>query len=366
MKVNMDKTSYTLDENLNKATIVFEIQNFSKAWSRLRKGASFESEFSIGRTDFSFLVHPSWSGPLYPKEEMSVYLRNNSDHDVAVDYSIRAKGSGGDRASTSEYDFRMVKGTGWGAQSFMHGRKTINSIVGALKFKVVVTVKSEATDSKLSVSGLDLNEVGVEQEEVLTQQADVNLKEILDEENEMPMPMGNQLEALNSQLVGKEAKLHELWNNDRSLVEAHAKVMSELLSDIGEVEEEMAAIEKQARDKDEQHKRLLKKKKSLENFIEEKVSESKEAKDQLEKEIEDIKTKIGDLSKVGSVQPESPNLKLKWLESIEIRIEAEKKELECPVCFEVASIPIFCCDEQHLICCECRPKVIFCWPILFT
>ena len=24
---------------------------------------------------------------------------------------------------------------------------------------------------------------------------------------------------------------------------------------------------------------------------------------------------------------------------------------------KVASIPIFCCDELHLICCNCRPKV---------
>ena len=24
---------------------------------------------------------------------------------------------------------------------------------------------------------------------------------------------------------------------------------------------------------------------------------------------------------------------------------------------KVASIPIFCCDDQHLICCNCRPKV---------
>ena len=23
----------------------------------------------------------------------------------------------------------------------------------------------------------------------------------------------------------------------------------------------------------------------------------------------------------------------------------------------MASIPIFCCDDQHLICCNCRPKV---------
>ena len=32
-------------------------------------------------------------------------------------------------------------------------------------------------------------------------------------------------------------------------------------------------------------------------------------------------------------------------------------ELECPVCLEVAKAPIFRCDELHIICFDCRPKV---------
>ena len=73
--------------------------------------------------------------------------------------------------------------------------------------------------------------------------------------------------------------------------------------------------------------------------MEEQVSKSRKAKDLLEREILEIKEKIEDLSKVESLQqqPES-SLKLKWLESIESRIEMEEKELECPVCLEVASI----------------------------
>ena len=51
----------------------------------------------------------------------------------------------------------------------------------------------------------------------------------------------------------------------------------------------------------------------------------------------------------------SPNLQL--LEYIDQKIEAKEKELECPVCLEVASVPIFMCDELHLICSSCRPKV---------
>ena len=67
--------------------------------------------------------------------------------------------------------------------------------------------------------------------------------------------------------------------------------------------------------------------------------------------------KVDDLSKVERVQPESHNWRLNWLESIQRKIEAKEKELECPVCLEVASVPIYCCAEQHMICCMCRPKV---------
>ena len=42
------------------------------------------------------------------------------------------------------------------------------------------------------------------------------------------------------------------------------------------------------------------------------------------------------------------------------QIEAKEKELECPVCIEVASVPIFMCQELHLICCQCRSKVEEC------
>ena len=84
----------------------------------------------------------------------------------------------------------------------------------------------------------------------------------------------------------------------------------------------------------------MKKKNKLENFIEEQVSKSKKAKNLLDREILEIKGQIEDLSKVKSVeeQPGESSMRLKWLESLESRIETEKKELECPVCLEVASV----------------------------
>ena len=44
--------------------------------------------------------------------------------------------------------------------------------------------------------------------------------------------------------------------------------------------------------------------------------------------------------------PNLPPENQKLLEYINSKIDAKEKELECPVCLEVASIPIFCCDDQ--------------------
>merc|ERR1712013_243908 len=41
-------------------------------------------------------------------------------------------------------------------------------------------------------------------------------------------------------------------------------------------------------------------------------------------------------------------------------IASREEELECPVCTEVDSPPLFCCEDQHLICSQCRPKVSSC------
>ena len=49
------------------------------------------------------------------------------------------------------------------------------------------------------------------------------------------------------------------------------------------------------------------------------------------------------------------------LRFIEKQIEDAEKELECPVCLEIAlETPIFSCDEDHLICSKCRVKVLSC------
>ena len=51
---------------------------------------------------------------------------------------------------------------------------------------------------------------------------------------------------------------------------------------------------------------------------------------------------------------------LKLLSYIEQQISSKESSLECPVCLEVASSPIFMCQEQHLLCGACRPRLKAC------
>ena len=41
-------------------------------------------------------------------------------------------------------------------------------------------------------------------------------------------------------------------------------------------------------------------------------------------------------------------------------IKEKEADLECPVCLETAEAPIFTCQEMHLICANCRPKLSDC------
>ena len=61
------------------------------------------------------------------------------------------------------------------------------------------------------------------------------------------------------------------------------------------------------------------------------------------------------------LKTEKNNEKVKYLvESItekEATLKELEAELECVVCLETGSSPLYCCQEQHLVCSTCRPGV---------
>merc|ERR1712179_447701 len=108
--------------------------------------------------------------------------------------------------------------------------------------------------------------------------------------------------------------------------------------------------------KEEKHK--------LENDIGKELEISNEKGNIMKDEIQDLKTRLQETKKLIQYLPDNdklnhePNKEL--LEFIANQIIEKEKELECPVCLEVACSPIFMCSEQHLICSTCRPKLSNC------
>ena len=103
----------------------------------------------------------------------------------------------------------------------------------------------------------------------------------------------------------------------------------------------------------------MKKKRILEDFIAQEVDANKQAKLGLEQEIEYIKARMEDMdkeSKSEKVKEIKPEIQ-KFLDNINRKIDAKERDLECSICLEVSIAPIYCCDEQHIICSDCRPKV---------
>ena len=50
----------------------------------------------------------------------------------------------------------------------------------------------------------------------------------------------------------------------------------------------------------------------------------------------------------------------RMLDFLSKSIKEKEGDLECPVCMETAEVPIYTCQEMHLICSHCRPQLREC------
>ena len=180
-------------------------------------------------------------------------------------------------------------------------------------------------------------------------------------------------------ILTKEALQHELKNSADRIIGSKAPEMSMLLKSSDEAEDRIVKKHKEIAEIDamkakldsrkvelvqecEQEKeivgKLTKERRKLENFITVKLEEARKDIEKLGQEIESLKAKENCQTKgvEAGAHPSSPPNSWKF-DYISKKIEAKVKDLECPVCLEVASSPIFKCSEDHLICSVCRPKV---------
>ena len=144
--------------------------------------------------------------------------------------------------------------------------------------------------------------------------------------------------------------------------------------DISELETRMRELNLEKRDLleacDREDEKVLKyecKRLKLEGYIENELKKNKERELDIEVTIQNLETKLDEINNprgnnnqgfTNRSQPVELNKQL--LDFIDDQISEKEKELECPVCLEVAESPIFMCSELHLICCNCRPKLKAC------
>ena len=202
---------------------------------------------------------------------------------------------------------------------------------------------------------------------------------------EVKSEMEDEAAELQQRLACKEEEAEELRQSVEKMLEEKSKQMAALIMSIEEIEDSQIQkqkeisklegevemlnmkktdIEQECEASDKDMKKLEKKRKKLEDFQQ---SYRTETGAKLKKLYDEIDSLQGLLSKPEgtSTEPALPDVVteanpelLKFMES---QIQDLEKDLECPVCFEIAcQAPIFKCDQDHLICSKCREKVVSC------
>ena len=162
------------------------------------------------------------------------------------------------------------------------------------------------------------------------------------------------------------------------------KEMKQLDFEIKELEERIEKIKVKQSDLnskcqlcDAQIDKMEKKRKKLEKYMESEMGKVRQEGEQISEEIDKLNLSLAanikateDLAKLDVSAKETKETTApppvvsdatnRMVEFLAKSIKEKESDLECPVCMETAEVPIFMCQEMHLICSVCRPKVKEC------
>lgn len=160
--------------------------------------------------------------------------------------------------------------------------------------------------------------------------------------------------------------------------EEYRKQVGKLDMEIADLRKKISAIKEQQKDLntkcqqcDEQVDKMEKKRKKLEKYMESEMTKVKGDGEVIKDDIEKLKDKLtenikatedlanSEIPKTEVVSPPKENTS-RLLDFMATSIKEKENDLECPVCFETADVPIFMCSEMHLICSSCKPKIKEC------
>ena len=153
------------------------------------------------------------------------------------------------------------------------------------------------------------------------------------------------------EILAKEDVVHTRSKHIAKKEEIVVKMLKEIDSLKSESSKDKVVIE--------EHEKM---KQQFEKHFEKEVSSMNEKEAQLEKTLREIQMKARQVKNDEDIKTcqITKSKEEKMLGFLERSIADKKQELECPTCLEVAPPPLYMCQDSHLICSTCRPRLDRC------
>ena len=215
----------------------------------------------------------------------------------------------------------------------------------------------------------DFEKLQREQEEI---EMEIQTKEVLLGENENKV---NELMEMKAKEIEKFSGLVANIKSEKQeglkLIDNFGKDIQNLESKILLVEQEKLKLNEKVEQTEDKIEKIEKKRRKLEKHIELEMEKMKTEGEKIQDNIEQLgKTLSENYRKAENlatheaakpvVQPKPKENTSRVTDFLVRSIKEKEADLECPICFETANIPIFMCSEMHLICNRCRPKIKDC------
>ena len=174
----------------------------------------------------------------------------------------------------------------------------------------------------------------------------------------------------------KRSQIKILENVAQGIANSKSKQIENIREQSKNVDEEIESLEKEMKNIDVERKKLIERqeqilKKCKENkgkilkLNENQMKIEEEKSIQLMSNKREMSVQQQKLLVLITMKPVAMNVanekvfipKLTLLDIYNRRIEAKEKEVECPMCLVPASVPIYMCEDHHLICSGCIHKV---------
>eukprot|EP00092_Neocalanus_flemingeri_P000379 GFUD01000403.1.p1 GENE.GFUD01000403.1~~GFUD01000403.1.p1 ORF type:complete len:806 (+),score=225.30 GFUD01000403.1:35-2419(+) len=171
--------------------------------------------------------------------------------------------------------------------------------------------------------------------------------------------------------VGLISSVKEEKQEGYKQIDELEKQISKLESKVLDIEDQKKELDSKSEQSSDQIEKIDKKRRKLEKHIEGEMEGMKTEGEKIQDNIEELGKELSEncekAEKLATLEVQNTVTETKPKENtsrvsefLAQSIKEKEADLECPVCFETADIPIFMCSEMHLICCRCRPKIREC------